>query len=138
MRPEVTSLHGDACRGDISAWMWPPCSNDISCGHPWSVLPQERPFGLSLWAVPSGGGRCTRSLLGAGRTVGHQRCNSAFAGAARVPSLLQPQRQRARLEGAPQPGSPSAKIGARNMLLPWQGCFLPTSLLPNKHPCQNS
>lgn len=104
MRHEVTSLHRDTCRGDISAWMWPPHSDRASFGHLWSMLPQDLPpNSTSLWAVPSGGGGRTRSLLGAGRPVGHQRCKNAFGGAARVPSPLQPPRQRARLGGTPQP-----------------------------------
>ena len=126
MRCEVAPLRGDTHRGDISAWTQPPRSHRPSCGHTRSVLPQDRSVGMSLLEGVGAPALCkvlgdlqatkSAALLLQGLPVSSPCCNLS----------------------AGEPGSPGAEIGAGNVPLPWRGCFLPISLLPNKHPCQNS
>lgn len=123
------ALPGDTRRSDISGWMWLPCSNPTSWDHPWSrrtCCPRACPFGMSPLQGVDIPGLCL--VLGA---------PWAIEGAILLSRGLPVSTPRGSSD-AREPSSPSAQTGVRNMLLPWQGSSLPISLLPNKHPCQNS
>lgn len=124
---EVISLHGCVCPG-LTHILWPAMVHalrSITWGHV--------PWGCPLWKGQIALG------FGAEKFVNHQRSNLAFAEFCLCPpSLLQPPVPMTWLVGTPQPGSPRAEIEPGDVLHPWQGSFLSISLLPSKHPCQNS